>query len=97
MIRNLIDIQVAREIIFSLQPVFYSHDFIDAFQNHPQHQEEYRAIVERYTEDADRKANSLIARFLSDNTDILPIEKIGRGYTPNVHGNKTSCAIWKRN
>lgn len=96
MIRNLINIQVAREIISSQKRVFYSHDFIDAFRNHPQHKEEYRAIVERYTEDADRKANSLIARFLSDNTDRLPIEKIGRGYSSNVHGNKTSCALWER-
>lgn len=96
MIRNIINIQDANTIISSLPREFYSHDFIMEFREH--HRPEYEAIRANYTVDADRKAHSLIARFLLARAGYgLNIEKIGRGINTNIHEKQTSCAIWRKN
>lgn len=96
MIQNLININEARAIILSFpKREFYSHEFIEEFAElHPQ---AYEAIRARYSTDADRKAHSLIARFISVHADKgLDIEKISRGRHINKHGNLTTCALWRR-
>lgn len=96
MIRNLINIQDANTIIRFLPLEFYSHDFINKFRE--SHRPEYDAIRARYSTDEDRKAHSLIARFLLARAgDGLSIEIIGRGINTNIHGKQTSCALWRKN
>ncbi len=96
MIKNLINIHDASAIINHLEIEFDSHVFIKEFRFH--HEQDYLAIAERYRIDAIRKANSLIARFLSANQNNLNIEKTDRRTSSNnVNGNKTSCAKWRKN
>ena len=97
MIKHLINITDARTIRDNMKREFDSHMFIEAFAN--QHREEYQAIRERYTRDADRKANSLIARFLLANENELAITKVEsrKSKSKNVHENPTSCALWRKN
>lgn len=94
MVKDLIKIDEARTIIDELtEKVFDSHEFIENLKK--QHKKVYESISGLYSEDADRKTNSLIARFLSYNENKLQIKKINRRISKNVHGNKTSCALWK--
>lgn len=97
MIRDLINIRDAQAIIDHFGTEFDSHKFIEVFAD--QHPNEYSAILIRYTEDADRKANSLIARFLSANQRELQITKVKnrKSKSGNVHENQTSCALWRKN
>lgn len=97
MIRDLINIHDARVIKNRLRNEFDSHKFIEAFVDRLP--DEYRAIRERYTRDADRKANSLIARFLSVNQSELGITKVEnrKSKSENVHKKQTSCALWRKN
>ena len=96
MVKDLIIIDEARAIIDMLKmkkKEFDSHEFIEKFKE--KCEEKYNSILRQYSEDADRKTNSLIARFLSYNENKLQIKKINRRISINVHGNKTSCALWK--
>lgn len=96
MIHNLINIQDANTIINSFpNREFYSHEFIEEFNR--LHHQEYEALRARYLTDADRKAHSLIARFLLARAGKgLNIDKVRRGRHINKHGNLTSCALWER-
>ena len=97
MIRDLINIRDAQSIIGHFITEFDSHEFIEVFAD--QYPNDYSAILVRYTEDADRKANSLIARFLSANQHELDITKVEnrKSKSGNVHENQTSCALWRKN
>lgn len=96
MIHNLININEARAIILSFpKREFYSHEFIEEFDR--LHHHEYEAIRARYSTDADRKAHSLIARFLLARAGKgLDIDRVRRGRHINKHGNLTACALWER-
>lgn len=97
MVKKLINIRDAESIVGHMGTEFDSHKFIEHFAK--QHPHEYCAIRERYTEDASRKANSLIARFLSANVKELQITKVEdkKSKSKNVHKNQTSCALWRKN
>ena len=92
MLQDLFNIQDARVIIESLKRDFDSHDFIEGIKHWP----EYQALKERYSTEADRKANSLVARFLSVNQSQLGIEQRNKKSSKNINGNKTSCTSWRR-
>ena len=92
MLQDLFNIHDARVIIESLGRDFDSHDFIKAIKHWP----EYQSVKEHYSTDADRKANSLVARFLSVNQNRLGIEQRNKKSSKNVNGNKTTCTLWRR-
>lgn len=98
MLKHLINITQANAIIQSMDDEFDSHKFIETFAK--RHPDEYRAIRRRYTTDADRKTNALIARFLLANTDSeLNITKVEdrKNRSKNIHELITSCAVWRKN
>ncbi len=92
MLKDLFNIQDARAVIESLKRDFDSHDFIEAIKEWP----DYQALKERYQSDADRTANSLVARFLSVNQGLLDIEQRNKKNSKNFKGNITTCTLWRR-
>ena len=76
---------------------FDSHDFIDLYRANFEH--EYICMLSandtNRNNTAFQRTNSQIARFLSENSDELNIEKIDISDSMNDHGNKTSNAKWK--
>lgn len=76
---------------------FDSHDFIDLYRANFEHEYICMLIANDTNRNntAFQRTNSQIARFLSENSDELNIEKIDISDSMNDHGNKTSNAKWK--
>lgn len=89
------NIKTVRDIIDELGNEFSSHDFIQNFAK--ENEEIYITMLwDVKKKGAFREVHAKIARFLSENSDILEIEKDDKKYSTNVFGYEDKIQGWRR-
>jgi len=78
--------------IESLDEMFDSHEFIDAYSK--MFPTAYQGLKSSYT--SVDGAHKLIGKYLSKYRQALSIDSIGRSYSINVLGRKNECELWRK-
>lgn len=86
---NLTTVQT---IINKLKRPFDSHEFIRVFMS--EFQIEYVRFLNQYNVNPFLKVNAQIAKFLSENQEVLNITAQGKTSSPNIFGNNTESEKW---